>query len=66
MGLFNGNEMRGMMTQSYEDTRMNKSRELNETMSIDTQKSEDQYGQQVHSLSRSTFSDDERTNELDV
>lgn len=58
MGLYDGNSMRGMSTASYEDTRMNKSRELNDTMSIDQSKSEDAYGQQVHSLSKQSFSDE--------
>lgn len=58
MGLFNGNEMRGMSNASYEDTRLNKSRELNENMSIDSSKSEDTYGTQVHSLSKQTYNDD--------
>ncbi|WNM55572.1 hypothetical protein CoNPh35_CDS0003 [Staphylococcus phage S-CoN_Ph35] len=34
MGLFDGNEMRGMTHANYEDSRLNKSRELNENMSI--------------------------------
>lgn len=58
MGLFDGNEMRGMATASYEDTRLNKSRELNDSMSIATSKSEDAYGQQVHSLSKQSYSDE--------
>lgn len=58
MGLFDGNEMRGMSTASYEDTRLNKSRELNDSMSIATSKSEDAYGQQVHSLSKQSYSDE--------
>lgn len=56
MGLYDGNNMRGMVTESYEDTRLNKSRELNDTMSIDSTKSEDSYGQQVHSLSKQSYS----------
>lgn len=58
MGLYDGNNMRGMVTESYEDTRLNKSRELNDTMSIDSTKSEDQYGQQVHSLSKQSYSNE--------
>lgn len=58
MGLFDGNNMRGMSNASYEDTRLSKHRELNDTMSIDYNKSEDEYGQQVHSLSKTSFSDD--------
>ncbi|WNM55501.1 hypothetical protein CoNPh32_CDS0032 [Staphylococcus phage S-CoN_Ph32] len=58
MGLFNGNEMRGMTHANYEDSRLNKSRELNENMSIATSKSEDEYGQQVHSLSKQSYTDD--------
>lgn len=55
MGIYNGNEMRSMMTESFSDSRMNKSRELNDSMSIDTSKSEDKYGQQVHSLSKQEY-----------
>lgn len=58
MGVFDGNEMRGMTHANYEDSRLNKSRELNENMSIATSKSEDEYGQQVHSLTKQSFSDD--------
>lgn len=57
MGVFDGNEMRGMTHANYEDSRLNKSRELNENMSIATSKSEDEYGQQVHSLTKQSFSD---------
>lgn len=58
MGVFDGNEMRGMTHANYEDSRLNKSRELNENMSIATSKSEDEYGQQVHSLTKQTYSDE--------
>lgn len=58
MGVFNGNEMRGMTHANYEDSRLNKSRELNENMSIATSKSEDEYGRQVHSLTKQSLSDD--------
>lgn len=58
MGLYDGNSMRGMSNVSYDDTRMNKDRELNDTMSIDTQKSEDQYGTQIHSLSKQSYTDE--------
>lgn len=58
MGVFVGNEMRGMTHANYEDSRLNKSRELNENMSIATSKSEDEYGQQVHSLSKQSYTDD--------
>ncbi|MDU6582105.1 MAG: hypothetical protein E6502_11210 [Lactococcus lactis] len=58
MGVFGGNEMRGMTHANYEDSRLNKSRELNENMSIATSKSEDEYGQQVHSLSKQSYTDD--------
>lgn len=58
MGLYKGNNMRGMMQETYNDGRLNKSRELNDSMSIDTSKSEDQYGQQVHSLSKQSFNED--------
>lgn len=58
MGVFDGNEMRGMTHANYEDSRLNKSRELNENMSISTSKSEDEYGRQVHSLTKQSLSDD--------
>lgn len=58
MGLYEGNNMHGMMQETYNDGRLNKSRELNDSMSIDTSKSEDQYGNQVHSLSKQTFNED--------
>lgn len=58
MGVFDGNEMRGMTHANYEDSRLNKSRELNENMSIATSKSEDEYGRQVHSLAKQSLSDD--------
>lgn len=57
MGIYNGNEMRSMTSESFSDTRMNKSNELNDSMSIDTSKSEDKYGQQVHSLSKQEYDD---------
>lgn len=52
MGIYEGNDMRSMTLDHFNDTKMNKSKELNDTMSIDTSKSEDSYGQQVHSLSK--------------
>nr|DAN98497.1 MAG TPA: hypothetical protein [Caudoviricetes sp.] len=58
MGVFDGNEMRGMTHANYEDSRLNKSRELNENMSIATSKSEDEYGRQVHSLTKQSLSDE--------
>ncbi|MDT4215061.1 MAG: hypothetical protein E6184_07955 [Staphylococcus sp.] len=58
MANFDGNEMRGMTHANYEDSRLNKSRELNANMSIATSKSEDEYGRQVHSLTKQTYSDD--------
>lgn len=58
MGVFDGNEMRGMTHANYEDSRLNKSRELNENMSISTSKSEDEYGRQVHSLTKQSLSDE--------
>lgn len=58
MGLYDGNNMHGMMQETYNDGRLNKSRELNDSMSIDTSKSEDQYGNQVHSLSKQSFNED--------
>lgn len=59
MGVYDKKSMRGMAQASYEDTRLNKRRELNETMSIDTNKTEDAYGQQVHSLSKQSFTDND-------
>lgn len=61
MGIYNGNEMRSMMTESFSDARMNKSRELNDNMSIDTSKSEDKYGQQVHSLSKQEYDENNQS-----
>jgi len=63
MAVYNSKSMRGMSQASYEDTRLNKRRELNETMSIDENKTEDAYGQQVHSLSKQSFTD---TNESEA
>lgn len=56
-GLYEGNNMRGMMYETYNDGRLSKTRELNDTMSIDTSKSEDQYGNQVHSLSKQSYNE---------
>lgn len=61
MGVYDKKSMRGMTQASYEDTRLNKRRELNETMSIDTNKTEDTYGQQVHSLSKQSFTDSDES-----
>ena len=58
MGVYDKKQMRGMTKANYEDTLLNKRRELNETMSIDENKTEDAYGRQVHSLSKQSFSDD--------
>ena len=55
MSMFDGNQMKGMTHANYEDSRLNKSRELNPNMSIATSQSEDEYGQQVHSLSKQSF-----------
>ena len=55
MGLYQGNNMRSMMKADYDDIRMDKSKELNDTMTIDTNKSEDKYGNQVHSLSKQSY-----------
>lgn len=59
MSLYDGNNMRGMTQANYDDTRLNKRRELNETMSIDETKTEDAYGQQVHSLSKQSYTNNE-------
>lgn len=57
-GTYEGNEMHGMMQQSFTDGKISKTRELNDSMSIDTSKSEDRYGQQVHSLSKQSYSNE--------
>lgn len=49
--------MRGMMRADFSDIRMDKSRELNDTMSIDIRKSEDSYGKTVHTLQTSSDRD---------
>lgn len=59
MSLYDGNNMRSMTQAHYDDTRLNKRKELNETMSIDENKSEDAYGQQVHSLSKQSYTNNE-------
>lgn len=59
MALYDGNKMRGMTQEHFSDSKMNKSRELNSGMSIDTSKSEDSYGNQVHSLSKQSYTDNE-------
>lgn len=51
MARYEGNEMRGMMKADYSDIRMDKSRELNNTMSINYTKSEDEFGNRIHNLS---------------
>ncbi|QOI69195.1 hypothetical protein KNV64_gp19 [Staphylococcus phage vB_SauP_EBHT] len=56
--MYEGNNMRSMMGTSFEDSRLNKRTELNENMSIDVNKSEDEYGVQIHSLSKQSFSGD--------
>lgn len=56
-GLYEGNNMHGMMQETYNDGRISKTRELNDSMSIDTSKSEDKFGQQVHSLSKQSFNE---------
>jgi len=58
MSLYQGKEMRGMTQEHFADSKLNKSRELNSGMSIDTSKSEDEYGNQVHSLSKQSYSND--------
>lgn len=58
MGVFDGNNMRGMTQEHFNDSKLNKSRELNDGMSIDYQKSEDTYGNQVHSLSKQSLTDE--------
>lgn len=60
MGVYDKKQMRGMTQASFNDTRMNKRRELNETMSINTSKTEDAYGNQVHSLSKQSYTDNEQ------
>lgn len=51
--LENGNEMRSMMKGNYEDHKLDKSNELNESMSIDN-RSRDDYEQTIHNLGGST------------
>lgn len=55
MALYEGNNMRSMMKSDFGDVRMDKSKELNANMSIDENKSEDEYGRQVHSLNKQTY-----------
>lgn len=58
MALYEGNNMRGMMQSTYGESRMDKSRELNASMSIDTSRTEDRYGRQVHSLNKTTYTNE--------
>lgn len=51
--------MRGMTQEHFSDSKLNKSRELNSGMSIDTSKTEDAYGNQVHSLSKQSYTNNE-------
>lgn len=60
MGLYEGNNMRSMMKADYGDIRMDKSKELNESMSIDNSKSEDALGQQVHSLNKQSYTNEDK------
>lgn len=55
MGLYDGNNMRGMMKADYGEIRMDKSKELNPSMNIDTTKSEDELGRQVHNLNKQNY-----------
>lgn len=57
MANYEGRNMRGMMRADFSDIRMDKSRELNDTMSIDIRKSEDRYGKTVHTLQTSSDRD---------
>lgn len=57
MALYEGNEMRSMMKADFSDVRMDKSKELNANMTINETTAEDEYGQQVHSLSKQSYSD---------
>lgn len=57
MANYEGRNMRGMMRADYSDIRMDKSRELNDNMSIDIRKEEDSYGKTVHTLRTSTDRD---------
>lgn len=58
MGLYDGKSMRPMTQAHFNDTKLDKSRELNESMSIDPNKAGDPYTKQVHSLSKQTFTED--------
>lgn len=58
MGLYDGNNMRSMMKADYSDVRMDKSKELNSTMSIDDTKSEDMYGNQVQNLNKQSYTNE--------
>lgn len=60
MGLYEGNNMRPMMKADYSDIRMDKSKELNESMSIDNSKSEDALGRQVHDLNKQTYTNEDK------
>lgn len=57
MANYEGRTMRGMMRADFSDIRMDKSRELNDNMSIDIRKSEDSYGKAVHTLQTNTDRD---------
>ena len=57
MANYEGRNMRGMMRADFSDIRMDKSRELNDNMSIDIRKSEDSYGKTVHTLQTQTERD---------
>lgn len=49
MNLEQQNSMRNMMKSDYGDNKLDKSKELNETMSI-TKKSGDQYTKKIHNI----------------
>lgn len=60
MGLYEGNNMRPMMKADFGDVRMDKSKELNESMTIDNSKSEDMLGQQVHNLNKQSYTSEDK------
>ena len=57
MALYEGNEMRSMMKADFNDVRMDKSKELNANMTIIENTSEDEYGQQVYSFGKQSYTD---------
>lgn len=44
------NTMRGMMKSDYGDNKLNKGNELNDTMTIDTNKGQDEYTRKIKNI----------------